>query len=186
MQPTDFPNGLICLGAILFAAFSKPSDRRAAIWSSGILLGVWLICLSTYQPNGITSLVPASYVEYGLSWDGTLTHLPGGVSVDIWSITDSLALFAILLTAQDKWWSFVLSAFLLIGCTCHALYWLRLADWAGYKSALDFTFLAEESVFYVIGGRGLWDAVVGAFRRIWPNPYHKVGAVSVSTLEDLT
>lgn len=178
MQPTDFPNGLICLVAIVFAAFSKPSERRAAIWCASILLGVWLVGMSTYQANGITSLVPASYVEYGLSWDGELHRLPGGVSVDIWAVSDCLSLFAILLIAQDKWWGFVLSAFLLVGCICHALYWLRLADWVGYKTALNFTFLAEESVFYVIGGGGIWHAGVGVLRRIGHRSSHSPKSAS--------
>lgn len=156
-------NGLLVAGAMLCASLTSKGDRKPAILCASFLALVWAFGCSTYLPNGPTQWLQSVYTETGFQ---SVKHLPGGEAVVLWSSVDFLAIVFVLTLARDKWWGLLIYGILVGGLTCHSLYWLRLVDWPSYKSAIDFSFYAEEAVFYALSGGSIADRLrgLGPFR----------------------
>jgi hypothetical protein len=155
-------NCALALGTVVMAAFAPQRERRAAMLCASFLLASWLVGCVSYLPDGPVAWLKTIYTETGYA---SSSHLPGGEAVDLWSLTDLTGMVMILAVSRQYWWGKLLYLLMLAGCVCHAIYWLRWTDWGAYQGALDYVSLAEDGLFFIIGGRGLFDAIGRALSR---------------------
>ncbi|WP_420142795.1 hypothetical protein [Sphingomonas sp.] len=149
-------NGLVATGAVVASVFACSRDRVPATICATALLASWVLYVLAWTPWSPAMFLSAYVVDTD--------------SIDLWSISDAGVGLLALAVARDRWWGALLYGLMLSSTLNDALYWLGLVQWKAFSGTADIAFLAEESIFFVLGGRNaadlLFHLVGGWVRRV--------------------
>lgn len=130
--------GILCGLAVLSALLVRKQQRGAFMASLAILSG-WVLFVASWTEYSPASLAPwLSYTER-------------------WALTDLTIATVILLLAAPRWWSLTLAAIIWVQIVLHNLHEYAGLEFAPYSAALDFLFLGQLAVFFMLGGGKIVD-----------------------------
>lgn len=132
------------------SAFAR--ERGQAMICASVLCVSWMVGLSSWTPYSIEQFLTG---EHTLS-----TH------ASAWAVMDTLCAVVVLAVARFTWWGPVLFGFLFAGCLNDTLLWSGFTKWKSFSGVADAMFLAEEAVFFALGGKGA-SILLGRVGRYW-------------------
>ncbi len=137
-------NGGLCVAAFWCAAHF-PNGRREACLIALLIFANWLLYISAW-----TDLSPRD----GLKAAGMDISSP-----DLWMFADALVGFVAVLIARHWWWGWAVWALMILQECIHAGMQFDFYPFESYTYALNWTFWALLSVFFLNGGKGVLDGL---------------------------
>jgi len=142
---------LLCNAALLtlaglFTLRPRAVEQRRQLQLAWTVIALdWLVYVSAWAP---------------LSPHRVLLSLGLRVSSpDIWTVSDTIALIAILLLAYNRLWGFILWLCLGMQIIGHAVHRLHPGTFEAYAALLDYWFYVQLATFIVVGAPGAWDRI---------------------------